>query len=143
MTRPLRVSAGRPVVIDTSVAFKWFDRTESGADVAEQLLDAHGRDEVALVVPAHFSLEILNVHQSRGASLKRLLEVVDDLATADLLIAPLEPWLLADAAQIATAAGLTLYDATFIALAARIDATLVTADRRQAATSACEVRLIG
>lgn len=143
MTRPLRISTGRPVVIDSSVAFKWFDSTEPGADVAEELLDAHGRDDVALVAPAHLPLEVVNAHAGRGAPLQRLIEVVQDLATADLLIVPVGDVLLIDAARIAYAERIALCDATFIALAAHLDAELVTADRRQASTTACEVRLIG
>ena len=92
MSRPLRISTGTPVVIDSSVAFKWFDATEYGADVAVELLREHERDATALIA-----------HAER----------------------------------------LALYDATFIALASWLDADLVTADRRQAQTDSCRVRLIG
>jgi predicted nucleic acid-binding protein len=143
MSRPLRVSLGRPVVIDSSMAFKWLDTSESGSDEAEWLLDAHGRDEVALVAPAHLPLEVANVMACRRAPLERLLEVAADLAAADLLIAPIDDELLTDALRIAHEEGLALYDAVFIALAARLDAELVTADRKQAATKSCRVRLIG
>lgn len=51
--------------------------------------------------------------------------------------------LLADALRIAHADGMALYAAVFVALAARLDAELVTADRRQASTTACRVQLIG
>jgi len=143
MSKPFRVSTGTPVVIDTSIAFKWFDTTEYGADVAGDLLDSHGRDEIALIAPAHLPLEILNVHASRRASIERMTEVVRDLADADLLIAPVDDTLLVDAARVAHAERIALYDAVFIVLAARLDAELVTADRRQAATRSCRVRFIG
>lgn len=143
MDRALRVSTGRPVVIDSSVAFKWFDTTEAGADIAEELLDAHGRDEIALVAPAHFPIEILNVHSSRGASVDMMTAAIQALADADLIIAPVDDELLIDATRIACAERISVYDAVFIALAAHIDAELVTADRRQATTRSCRVRLIG
>lgn len=143
MTRPLRVSAGVPVVVDSSVVFKWFDATEPGSDVAEELLDAHGRDDIALVVPTHLPLEVVNAHAGRRASLQRMIEAVADLTTADLIVAPVDNALLIDAARIASVERIALYDAAFIALAAQLDAELVTADRRQASTSACKVRLIG
>ncbi|MHB1341374.1 MAG: type II toxin-antitoxin system VapC family toxin [Coriobacteriia bacterium] len=143
MSDPLRVATGRPVVIDTSMAFKWFDKSESGADVAAWLLDAHSTEEIALAVPAHMPLEILNIHASRRESLGRMEEVIASLADADLLIAPVDDVLLRDAARIADAEHITLYDATFIALAAYLDAELVTADRRQAATRSCRVRFVG
>ncbi|MHB8051204.1 MAG: type II toxin-antitoxin system VapC family toxin [Coriobacteriia bacterium] len=143
MSRPLRVATGRPVVIDTSVAFKWFDTTESGADIAARLLDAHGRDEVALIAPAHLPLEILNIPTSRHEPVSRMEEIIDSLAEADLLIAPVDDTLLIAAIRIAEAERLALYDAVFIALAAALDAELVTADKKQAATRSCRVRLIG
>ena len=143
MSSPLRVSAGRPLVIDSSVAFKWFDQTEHGADVAMQLLREHQRDVVALVAPAHLQLEIINVFVNRGASTDEIDHAIAALSATDLLIAPIEPWLLSDAARIAATDRIALYDAAFIALAARLDCELVTADRRQAATTACRVRLIG
>ena len=143
MSSPLRVFTGRPVVIDSSVAFKWFDVTEPGADEAAQLLRAHQRDEIALIAPAHLPLEIVNVHACRGASAELLAEAVEALADTDLLVAPIEQRLLIDATRIASAERLTIYDAVFIALAAQLDAELVTADRRQARMRGCRVRVIG
>jgi predicted nucleic acid-binding protein len=143
MSDDLRISAGRPVVIDSSVAFKWFDATEAGADVAGHLLDAHGRDEIALVAPAHLPIEIVNAFACRGGTLERTLGVIEDLTAVDLLLAPVDDTLLADAARIASAERIALYDAAFIALAARLDCELVTADRRQAETKACRVRVVG
>jgi len=143
MSRPLRVATGTPVVVDSSVAFKWFDTTESGADVARDLLNAHRRDEVALVAPAHLPLEVVNAYVCRGGLISNTVGVVADLAAMDLLIAPVDDALLISAIRIADAERLALYDAVFIALAATLDAELVTADRRQATTRSCRVRLIG
>jgi predicted nucleic acid-binding protein len=130
------------VVIDTSVAFKWFDTSEPGADYAARLLDAHARDEVALCAPSHLPLELLNVHASRHADITLMEATVRALADADLLIAPVDEQLMLSAARIAAEEHAALYDAVFIALAAALDAELVTADRRQAATRACRVRLV-
>jgi predicted nucleic acid-binding protein len=130
-------------VVDSSVAFKWFDGSESGADAALDLLEQHKRDEVALLAPAHVSLEVLNVFVSRRMSTIDMEHAVDFLADADLLIAPVDDALLIAAVRIAEAERLALYDAVFIALAVALDAELVTADRKQAATRSCRVRLIG
>ncbi|MDZ4179120.1 MAG: type II toxin-antitoxin system VapC family toxin [Coriobacteriia bacterium] len=143
MSRPLRVSTGRPVVIDSSMAFKWFDGSESGADIALDLLRQHQRDEVALLAPAHMPLEVLNVFASRQMTHLDMERAVGFIADADLLIAPVDEALLIAAVRIAQAEQLALYDAVFIALAAALDAELVTADRKQAATSSCRVQLIG
>lgn len=143
MSRPFRVATGLPVVIDSSVAFKWFDATEQGSDVAVQLLHEHKRDETALLAPAHLHLELINTLTCRGVEPHEVEHAVRFLADADLLIAPLDEALLVDAARIAYAERLALHDAAFIALAARLDAELVTADRRQAATRSCRVRFVG
>ena len=143
MSSPLTVWTGAPTVIDSSVAFKWLDPSESGSESAVEMLRKHQRDEIALVAPAHLPLEVLNVLVSRHADPDEVQEAVGFLADAELLIAPLDDTLLAEAARIAFAERIALYDAAFIALAALLDAPLVTADRRQASTTACEVRLIG
>lgn len=143
MSEPLRVSAGRPVVIDSSVAFKWFDATEPGAEVAESLLREHQRDEVALLAPALLLPEVVNALISRRTPAEDIKRAIGFLADVDVLITPLDAALLTHAAQIAALEGVTLYDAAFIALAALLDAELVTADRRQSATRSCRVRLIG
>lgn len=138
----LRVWTGTPVVIDSSVAFKWFDTSEPGADIAGSLLTAHADEKLALVTAAHLPLEVLNALACRRAALDQLEAAIGFLAGVDLLIAPVDQALLADAVRIADAERHTLYDAAFIALAARIDAELVTADRRQAQTTSCRVRLV-
>lgn len=143
MSDELRVCQGRPVVVDSSVAFKWFDTTEPGADIAAHLLAAHARDEIAIVVPAHLPLEVANAVICRGAAVDTVTGVMDALWSADLLIAPLDASLLSRAAHIASAERLALYDAVFVSLAEVLDAELVTADRRQASASSRRVHLIG
>lgn len=143
MSSPLRTWAGRPVVIDSSIACKWFEPAEYGAELAVELLREHGRDEIALIAPAHLPLEVINVLACRRIGAEVLERAVRFLADTDLLVAPLDEGLLIDAARIAHAEEVALYDAAFIALAARHDAELVTADRRQAATRSCRVRFVG
>lgn len=143
MSKPLHVSTGEPVVIDTSVAFKWFDVAEGGVEGALSLARQHQRDEIALVAPAHLPLEILNVLVRRRAEPADIEMAARFISEVDLLIAPVNESLLVDAARIAAAERLTLYDAVFIALAAQLDAELVTADRRQGATRSCRVRMVG
>lgn len=142
-SRPLRVSTGDPVVIDSSVAFKWFDPAEEGAAVAVDLLRAHGRDRVVLLAPAVLAPEVINALLCRGAGAESLERAVRFLDDVDLAICPLDPALLIAASRIALDERMALYDAMFVALAVRFDAELVTADRRQARTHACRVRLIG
>lgn len=140
---PLRVATGEPIVIDSSVAFKWFDTTEEGADFAAGLLRRHARDEVALIAPAHLALEVINALARRGVDPQALERAIGLLDDADLLVAPLDPELLVEAARLAHSERMALYDAVFVALAIRLEAELVTADRRQASTASCRVRFVG
>lgn len=143
MSRPLRVFTGRPVVIDSSIAFRWFDTSESGSHIALEMLRQHARDELALLAPAHMPFEMLNVFVSRLMTTIDMERAAALLADADILIAPVDDALLIAAIRIAEAEDLAPYDAVFIALAAALDAELVTADRKQAATRSCRVRFIG
>ncbi|HET6352378.1 MAG TPA: type II toxin-antitoxin system VapC family toxin [Coriobacteriia bacterium] len=138
----LRVATGTPVVIDSSVAFKWYDRTESGANEALGLLEQHRVDTIALVAPVTLPLEVLNGLACRPTPLEILRDVEQELSDADLALAPLESWLLTAALEISLDEHIPLYDALFIALAERLEAPLVTADRRQATTRRCAVRLL-
>jgi len=138
----LHVTAATPVVVDSSVAFKWFDTSEPDADQAAELLARHAADEIAIVVPAHLCLEVTHA-LARRCTPADVARSVDALYAFELLQGPLDRWLVSEAAALASRDGLALYDAVFVALAARLDAELVTADRKQAGTSSCRVRLLG
>ena len=58
------MSSARQIVLDASVGVKWF-RGEPGSDEALELLRAHGRGEVTLVVPSLFVYEIVAVATRR------------------------------------------------------------------------------
>jgi predicted nucleic acid-binding protein len=138
----LRVWTGSPVVVDSSVAFKWLVDGEPGKEAADELLERHACDEIALLAPAHLPLEVINGLQCRGTAIQDLEMAIRLLADAELLIAPVEDALLVEAVRIARGQRIALYDAVFIALAVHLDAELVTADRRQATTTSCRVRLL-
>lgn len=139
----LHTWVGEPVVIDSSVVFKWFATEEPGAAEALDLLLRHQAEEIALVAPAHLPLEVVNALGARGRRLEDVEAAVRLLTKTRLLIAPVDDALLAESVRIAATERLALYDAVFVALAAHLDAELVTADRRQAGTGACSVRLLG
>lgn len=130
------------MVVDTSVVLKWFYPTADGAHAAIDVLRAHERDETVLVAPSDLPIELINVLTYLGADADEAARAVRLLTDIGVLIAPVDESLLVDAARIAHAEKIALYDAAFIALAARLDAELVTADLRQAGTVSCRVRLI-
>jgi predicted nucleic acid-binding protein len=133
---------GGRIVVDSSVAMKWF-YAEGEADVPEALalLQRHVVSGVVLCAPAHLLLEVANALRFRGLTAGRITQAVEALLGLGLELAPIER-LVARAAVIALAHDLTVYDAAFAALAEQLDAELVTADRRLAESGACRARLL-
>ncbi|MBI1958073.1 MAG: type II toxin-antitoxin system VapC family toxin [Candidatus Rokubacteria bacterium] len=118
----------RALVVDSSVAVKWF-LPETGSDAAAPLLEG----ERALVAPDLLYPEVGNVLWKRvrrgeltpgegGA-------VLGALTRSGLEIVPSAP-LMPLALDIACRAGRTLYDSLYLAVAVMKRTALVTADRR-------------
>ena len=128
------------VVIDSSIAVKWFlSESEEQVGAALQLLADHAEGRLALAAPEHLLLEVLNALLHRGVCESDLAAAANHLLGAQLNLCPLSD-LAPDAAHLAARHGITLYDAAFAALAKRHDAELITADRKLAACGACRVR---
>lgn len=128
------------LVLDASVGVKWF-KDEPGSDAAIQLLDQLGARSLALVVPAVFPFEVLDVARRRyGASHAR--QTWADLDAAGLVVAGVDTALVGETLAVAGRFGCTVYDAAAPALAARLGCAFISADRR--AHGRMEgVRLIG
>ncbi|MGI8927411.1 MAG: type II toxin-antitoxin system VapC family toxin [Tepidiformaceae bacterium] len=142
------MSAGPPgaprvptLVIDASVASKWFLRDEPHVDAADSLWDEAAGGGPALTAPAQIEVEVV-------AAIRRaiLRERVDEETGRQLV----KEWLgefcpslklvpnavlLADAHETSLRLGVTLFDALYITLADQIGSDLVVADRD------CEVGL--
>jgi len=113
-------------VLDASVVLKWFAQTrERGQSEARALRDVYQAGRLAVVVPALFFLELLNVAGRRWGwdevALGELAGALDDL-----LFEVAEPELSRVAAWVAR--GLTAYDAAYVALAEERAVPLVTDD---------------
>ena len=137
-------NASRMIVVDASVAAKWF-LLEREANVAEawELLEAHLAGTTLLAAPDHMRLEVLNAVRSRGLPNEYVLKTADALDGFQIVWFPLAGPLVRAATEIAVANDLTLYDASFAALAVDLDTDLVTADRKLATSNACAMRLLG
>lgn len=132
------------LVVDSSVAVKWFlPEREEHVDRAWALLQSHLDERIRLAAPEHLRLEVLNALLHRGLPADALRSSAAALDGFRLTWHRLGAPLAASAVDIATARGLTLCDAAFAALALELDAELVTADRRLAASGACRTRLLG
>ncbi len=120
----------KPIVVDASVAAKWF-LPEPDAGAALRLLD--GRR--SLVAPDLIYAEIGNIvwklHARKLLAADEAAEMIEHLLSMPLEIHD-SAFLLAGALEIAIATGRTVYDSLYLALAVELDATVVTADRRWA-----------
>ncbi len=134
----------RLVCADSSVAFKWFcSDEESSVAEAIELFANHAAGRLTLVAPAHLPAEVLNALARRpGVDADRLAVAAEGLAESGIVFPAWDAALLADAARLARAHRLTVYDALFPALAIQLQCELVTADKAQARVRDCAVRLL-
>jgi predicted nucleic acid-binding protein len=134
----------RLVVVDASVAVKWFvSADESGVDDAAALFAEHAEGEIRLVAPT------LIVHELTGVFMRRLraprvAEALDAFFDTGVhLVAP-DRALTAMAAKLANQCQLSAFDSAYAAVAASLECTLATADRglANALAEAIETRTI-
>ncbi|MBN1358994.1 MAG: type II toxin-antitoxin system VapC family toxin [Sedimentisphaerales bacterium] len=120
----------RPVVVDASVAAKWF-LPEPDAAAALRLLDGRRR----LVAPDLIYAEMGNIawklHARKLLAGAEAAEMIEHFLSMPLEIHD-SAILLAPALEIAIATGHTVYDCLYLALAVELGATVITADHRWA-----------
>jgi predicted nucleic acid-binding protein len=136
----------KPLVVDASVAAKWF-LPEPDAAAALRLLDGRHRLAAPDLIRAEIGNIVWDLH-ARG-----VLDANEASAMIEhLLSMPLEihdsTYLLAPALQIAIATNRTVYDSLYLALAVELGGTVVTADERWVnalanGPLACFIRLLG
>ncbi len=117
------------VVVDASVVVKWFNMEEH-SESAERLKDKHLKSEITLVSPVLLVFEVLNAlryNPELGAS--DVKEAFNDLLGIQVKLYPAEEW-LSHAVLMAYDHGLTIYDASYIALANHLNCLLYTADSK-------------
>ena len=117
------------VVLDASVAVKWFVREDPSADrAAEQQLSRIVDGDDTAAVPELFFFEVLAVLVRRLPSADDAAFAMDALARLGLQRFPLDAGIAEQAARLAHAHGLTGYDAVYAALAASLGTTWITFD---------------
>jgi predicted nucleic acid-binding protein len=119
-----------PVVIDASVAVKWFNPEESSGE-ALALRDDHLKARLMLAAPSLIVFEVVNaLRYNEEVGSDDVRQAVGDFIDLQVaLVAPDRPW-LDRAVQIAFQSGVTIYDASYIALAEHLRARLYTADEK-------------
>lgn len=118
------------VIIDTSVAVKWFS-TEEDTDKALKLRDKHVNNEIELVATPLLICEVVNALRYKpDFDSKKLIKAIGSLYKLYLHIAPITEDLLVKGAEIAFDGDVTIYDAIPVALAELIRTVCITADEK-------------
>ncbi|MGI0150264.1 MAG: type II toxin-antitoxin system VapC family toxin [Thermoplasmata archaeon] len=115
-------------VIDASVAVKWFlEEAHTEAALALQSDFLEGR--LTLRVPSIFPYEVLNALAfSRRFRDRELIEAARDLDRSDVVTVPLFGAYFEQTVTVSLRGHITIYDASYIALAAALNGPLFTAD---------------
>lgn len=117
------------VVIDSSVAVKWFSEEEKSADALE-LRDSHVKGLVALVSTPLLTCEVANALRYKpDYESEKLAEAIHHLYKLHLCEAPIDAQLLSRSSEIAFKGDVTVYDAIPVALADIRKTRCVTADQ--------------
>ena len=118
------------IVIDASVVVKWFVEEEHSRE-SRLLRDAYVNGLVDLAAPELLPYEVLNALKYSGAfgedELKEAAQALDDY---QLTLYSLKGRLALRAIEVAMRKGLTIYDASYVALAEALSSTMYTADEK-------------
>jgi len=135
-----------PVVVDSSVAYKWlYAMGENYVDEAVDLLNKHLAGTVLLVAPSNLSGEVANALRCKPRLTPADVdELLGHLEAIDVHLVAVTYSRLRAATELAYRHNLSVYDALFLQLAIELDCPLVTADRKAFAgiDSPVEIRLL-
>lgn len=117
----------KPVVVDSSVTVKWINQVdEHHLGQADELLTDAQAGSVTLLAPELSKYEIGNALLKKRLELPRAYESLGTVYQLPTTFVPESEELARETYRIAKQAGITYYDASFMALAQQENATLVT-----------------
>ena len=118
------------VVIDASVAIKWFTQEED-RDKAIEVRNKFIGEEIDIVVPDLILYEISNVlRYNPNFNFNDVKEAIESISDLDLTITIPLLTILRKAIQIAFSHEITIYDAIYIAIASDLNCNFITADKK-------------
>ena len=120
------------VVVDSSIAIKWFV-VEPHSEDSRKVLDGYQVGNLNLLAPDLINSEIGNIiwkkHRLQGLSTSDAQEIIDAFQTISFTFTP-TAGLLGEAYRLAVAHQRTVYDMMYVALSIREQCRFVTADDR-------------
>jgi len=118
------------IVLDASVAVRWFVAEEVGREVALEILDRIQVSPESFAVPDLFYVEMLNVLSRMTSNAKDLQRYVRGLFDLGLVQIRVGSKLLDRASVIAFENKISGYDALYVAVAESLSGTWLTGDIR-------------
>ncbi len=118
------------IVLDASVVVKWFVEEEY-SDIAILIRDRYVDGYIDIHSPSLMTYEVLNALKYSGEfGVEELWKVVEALNDYQFRLHDLTPEMGRLAVEISLMHGVTIYDASYVALAKLLDAPLYTADEK-------------
>lgn len=119
------------VIIDASVAYKWFAKNEEDSDLALSILQKHVNGREKIVVPDLILYELANAWVTKTAiSTAKVKANLKDLQDVGLEIESPTFDLVSKAAAFARKYKLSVYDACYLILAQKKKCNFITADSK-------------
>ena len=118
----------KPLVIDASIAVKWFI-PERGSIEAIKLLNSRTGLFAPDIIRAEVANTLWKLHTRRLLTTDEASKIIENFASLPIEICSSDV-LTAGAFEIAVAAGRTVYDSLYLALAIERNSVLITADQR-------------
>ena len=120
------------ILLDASVVLKWF-LPEEELETALALLDAHIAQEELIAVPELLYYEVSNILAVKAPLPdEAIFEALDYLFDLELEVFSLGREEYLEAVRLARAYHLSVYDASYVALAQSLGVSFITADERLA-----------
>jgi len=117
------------MILDTSVIAKWF-LEEEDTEKALKIRDRYVRGEINIEIPDLLLYELANVLMYKGYTGEEIKKAIKSIYDMGFLIISPSPVVMDLATEIALKARITIYDATYVALAHYFDTEVVTADKK-------------
>jgi predicted nucleic acid-binding protein len=122
----------REIVVDSSVAIKWFV-PQPNSTKAREVLDAYQNSELIILAPDLIYAEVGNIiwkiNRFQGLSQVDAEDILNTFQAIEFVITP-SSLLLADAYHLAVVHQRTVYDSLYLALSLRQQCQFVTADEK-------------